>query len=155
MYKTLLRFSGAMLLTLLTSSAFSQIVTGNTFLQSNYIEMGINGNGVYISNVAPPAGYQPAPLGILGIIADSDKDGWGVGTPSYCGDYFAPGSPEEGWVVSANGVNYYNTYSGAAGVPNHFWPSGMSCITPDCAATVTRFPIFKCPASPTCPARVT
>jgi hypothetical protein len=27
--------------------------------------------------------------------------------------------------------------SGCAGEPNHFSPSGMSCITPDCAATVT------------------
>lgn len=114
---TLLRLSGATLLTLLTTSSFAQIVSGNAFLQSDYVEMGINPNGVLISNIAPPAGYQPIIFSGRGIIADSDKDGWGTGTPVYCGDYFAPGSPEEGFAIQAGGLYYYNTYSGAPGTP--------------------------------------
>ena len=35
----------------------------------------------------------------LNFIADSDMDGWGAGTPEYCGDYAIPGSPVEGWGI--------------------------------------------------------
>ncbi|MFI5172424.1 MAG: T9SS type A sorting domain-containing protein [Chitinophagales bacterium] len=108
------RLSAALLLTLTCSGVFSQIVSGNAFLKSNYVEMGINQYGVYISNVAPPVTYQS--IGALpgrSIIADEGKDGWATGTPGYCGDYFAPGTPEEGFAIQANGNYYYNTYYGA------------------------------------------
>ena len=45
----------------------------------------------------------------LNFIADSDMDGWGAGTPEYCGDYAIPGSPVEGWGIQIAGTSYHNT----------------------------------------------
>lgn len=114
MKKNLLRLSGTLVLIAACGFAHGQIVSGNAFLKSTYVEMGVNPYGVYISNVAPPAGYHSVGgLPYLGIIADADKDGWLTGSPIYCGDYFAPGSPEEGFAIQVGPTSYHNTFYGA------------------------------------------
>lgn len=79
----------------------AETLTGNVFLQGNYVEVGIHPSGSFGSNVSPPAGFHARSGGAagLGFVADVGKDGWNVGTPNYIGDYFVPGSPEEGWCV--------------------------------------------------------
>ena len=57
-------------------------------MQGTYVEIGVNTCGAYGSNATPPAGYHLPILSGLGFVADSDQDGWDVGTPEYCGDYF-------------------------------------------------------------------
>jgi uncharacterized protein YjdB len=119
--------------TIITGSSYAQLVlTGSTncnaFLQGNYVEVGINGNGAFGSSVAAPSGYHPkggsavtnpcnsssGPSGTdLGFVADPAKDGWTVGGtpagfPNYIGDYFLPGSPFEGWSLEINGTEYQN-----------------------------------------------
>ncbi|HMX04269.1 MAG TPA: hypothetical protein PKE14_06340, partial [Chitinophagales bacterium] len=69
------------------NSATAQIVGANVFLKGNYVEVGINTCGAYGTPSAPPAGYHPTEGG-LGFVADWESDGWGSGTPVYCGDYF-------------------------------------------------------------------
>ncbi|HMZ87987.1 MAG TPA: gliding motility-associated C-terminal domain-containing protein [Chitinophagales bacterium] len=98
------------LLILLTCTQMqAQIVGANAFLKGNFVEVGINTCGAYGSNGAPPAGYHPNVFSGLGFVADSDMDGWTTGTPDYCGDYFVPGSPVEGWQVQIGGTVYTNT----------------------------------------------
>lgn len=84
------------------------VLSGDVFLQGNYIEVGINPAGSFGSQAPAPAGYHPRPSygqtsGQLGFVADYGKDGWDVGSPPQTGDYFVPGSPEEGWMVQWTG----------------------------------------------------
>ena len=129
----------------------AQLQTCNVFLQGNYIEVGINYNGAYGSGVAAPSGYHPngsssvydscsgtyscPTFGTgLGFVADPDKDGWtsmSGGAPwPYCGDYFLPGTPQEGWSVQADNYRFdaYNGYSCSKSVFNNYnyYPSYTS-----------------------------
>jgi gliding motility-associated-like protein len=117
----------ALALTILFSQkAVAQLTSCNVFLQGQHIEVGVNWNGAYGSSVATPGtgycghSYHPkGPAGEgnspscggacytggqnLGFVADPDKDGWGVGLPyTYYGDYFLPGSPQEGWCIQGD-----------------------------------------------------
>src|SRR6476661_1290176 len=88
----------------------AQIVSSNCFLQGQYVELGIGPCGTFGTTVNAPAGYHPRGGGSgnafkLGFVADHQKDGWAAGSPNYCGDYFVPGSPEEGWGITMNGVS--------------------------------------------------
>lgn len=101
----------------------AQIVGSDCFLKGNYVEVGINTCGAYGSQSPAPLGYHPnVPTG-LGFVADSDADGWDIGTPQYCGDYFVPGSPVEGWAIQvgtgAGADVYYNTdqYCSPSSIP--------------------------------------
>ena len=92
----------------------AQIVSGNAFLQGQYVEVGIAPCGSFGSSVCAPAGYHPRGAGTvtatcnLGFVADIGRDGWNVGSPDYVGDYFLPGSPEEGWGLTVNGAHFNN-----------------------------------------------
>lgn len=104
-----LRFLLPALIVLFSYNAKAQIVGANAFMKGNYVEVGVNTCGAYGSNGMPPAGYHPNVFSGLGFVADSDMDGWDIGTPDYCGDYFVPGSPVEGWQVQIGGTVYTNT----------------------------------------------
>lgn len=88
---------------------FAQLQSGEAFLQGKYVEVAINECGVYGANGSLPtqgaqgtAYHSNSPNG-LGFIADPSLNGWGTpepgGTHNFCGDYFTPGSPEEGWTI--------------------------------------------------------
>lgn len=93
-------------LLLLTSGITkAQLVGTEAFLQGSFVEVGIATNGAFGSGTDAPAGYHPRGVGnLLGFVADPGKDGWTVGTPNYIGDYFLPGSPQEGWDVQYNNI---------------------------------------------------
>jgi hypothetical protein len=111
----------------------AQIVGTNAYLQGDYVEIGINGNGGYIANATAPAGYHDeAGFTGFGMVADTDKDGWETGSPGFCGDYFEPGSPEEGFAIRVGGVNYANSLYGDDAVG-----SFVSYSTPPSGPTVT------------------
>ncbi|MFN0274653.1 MAG: hypothetical protein ACKVPJ_02815 [Chitinophagales bacterium] len=102
------------LTTFITLSAFSQIAGSDCFLQGNYVEVGINQCGAYGSQSTPPSGYHWNGWSFvwgpgLGFVVDHDKDGWTSGYPEYCGDYFVPGSPVEGWAFQIGYDVYYNS----------------------------------------------
>ncbi|HXS38311.1 MAG TPA: gliding motility-associated C-terminal domain-containing protein [Flavipsychrobacter sp.] len=108
--------------------ATAQLDSCNVFLQGKHIEVGINVNGAFGSSVQGPSGYHGRTTGAsmqqscgsiggcysgtlgVGFVADPDKDGWTVGTPTYIGDYFLPGDPQEGWAIQINGkrTNFFN-----------------------------------------------
>jgi gliding motility-associated-like protein len=111
-----------LLSSVLENDVYAQLVNGCGFLQQNRLEIGIANNGAYGTPEDAPAGYHPNnnPLfatmfnpttntfltrtNALGFVADYDSNGWTVGTPPYIGDYFLPGTPQEGWSVEVNGV---------------------------------------------------
>ena len=99
-------------LALISSQLLAQIVNGNCFIQAKYLELGIGPCGVFGTSINAPQGYHPRGgsdnPARLGFIADHGKDGWNVGSPNYCGDYYVPGTPEEGWGITMNGKNYNN-----------------------------------------------
>lgn len=89
-----------------TAGLQAQLSGVNAFLQGQFVEVGVNRCGAYGSGALPttagPIGpYHPSGgLPGLGFVADDDEDGWDVGSPPFCGDYFVPGSPVEGWAVT-------------------------------------------------------
>jgi len=137
-------------ITIITCSLFygidgyAQIDSCNAFLKGNYLEVGVNTTGAFGSSVAAPAGYHPkggSPVNNtcypsncvasgagLGFVADPRKDGWTVGTPPYFGDYFLPGSPQEGWSfqVDTFRVDAWNgnSYCGSTTPFNYFSTTG-------------------------------
>lgn len=93
-------------LALACSPATAQMVSGNAFLKGNFIEVGSAPNGSFGSTVGAPIGYHPRvttpmPGAQLGFVADAAKDGWTVGFPDYHGDFFLPGTPQEGWGIAS------------------------------------------------------
>jgi gliding motility-associated-like protein len=92
--------------------AKAQMIGSDIFLQGDFVEVGVAQNGSFGTNGNAPAGYHSRPDfgvtgGPLGFVADPAKDGWGVGAPGfppYFGDYFMPGSPQEGWNIDVNGT---------------------------------------------------
>ena len=106
------------------TSASAQIVGANVFLKGNFVEVGANTCGAYGTPAAPPAGYHPTETG-LGFVADWESDGWDTGTPDYCGDYFVPGSPVEGWQLQIGSDTWANT--------------DQSCFTSDVPGDVTDY----------------
>lgn len=73
-------------------------VGNEVFLENNFMSIGISGSGSYGTSGSAPAGFHP--LGartILGLSAD--HDGFDQGNAPVTGDWFLPGSPEEGFTV--------------------------------------------------------
>jgi gliding motility-associated-like protein len=94
---------------LITLSAHAQMESGNAFMKGKYVEIGVCENGAFGSTVDVPSGmgYHPRDgvyTNKLGFVADPDMDGFSIGSPSYIGDYFLPGAPQEGWDIQVNGV---------------------------------------------------
>lgn len=89
----------------------AQWIGADVFLKGDYVEVGVAANGAYGSGGNAPTGYHPRPdlgltAGPMGFVSDPDKDGWLVaapGMPDYFGDFFLPGTPQEGWDVAVNG----------------------------------------------------
>ena len=109
-----LRFKIALLslsLLLFTVNSNAQIVSGEVFLQGDFVEVGISACGSFGTENSPPAGYHPTENG-MGFVADAGMDGWNTGTPIYCGDYFLPGSPIEGFGLQIGADVYLNSNNG-------------------------------------------
>lgn len=122
------------LLFFFTTKISAQQLEGCVFLQGDYVEVGIAPNGAFGTPANAPAGYhsRPTPLfnslynpvtgqsqaraGALGFVADYGKDGWNTGNPAYFGDYFMPGTVQEGFSIQVNGIksnawsNNYQTF---------------------------------------------
>jgi len=102
----------------------AQMVSCNVFLQGNYVELGINGNGAFGSSMPVPTGYYAnSGNGLyvpctgtgtheLGFVADPDMDGWTVGAPPFFGDYFLPGLPFEGWSIQIDTATRCDAFNG-------------------------------------------
>lgn len=118
------KYNTILVLVLLFSlQGFSQIVGPSVFLKGNFVEVAVSSCGTYGTNTPAPAGYHPNVGSTLGFVADPPRNGWTVPGPAtfpnYMGDYFVPGSPEEGWGIQFTGGTYGNynlcSMSGSSG----------------------------------------
>lgn len=98
-------------LTLIFNFLQSQMVGPDCYMKNNWVEFAINGmggfEGVDINVNAPPAGYHwRSNNPIFGFTANPQNNGW----LTQDGDFFSPGSPENGWGVqminTTAGINY-------------------------------------------------
>ncbi|MCI5157033.1 MAG: hypothetical protein D3906_01085 [Candidatus Electrothrix sp. AUS1_2] len=96
MKKLILSFAAAVIgLTLLV-----QPVNSEVFLQTDVVEIGVHDSFSFGTSASPPSGFHSnVSYYGLGFVADYGRDGWTVGTPGFSGDFFVPGTPEEGWGV--------------------------------------------------------
>jgi hypothetical protein len=81
--------------------------SGDVFLRGKYIEGGIRSDyGVFgaRNNSTRPIGYHSSRSNLYGFIANQAKNNW----QTYNGDYFTPGSPEEGFTVTIGSSSYSN-----------------------------------------------
>ncbi|MFL5762537.1 MAG: T9SS type A sorting domain-containing protein [Bacteroidia bacterium] len=76
----------------------AQMVGTDAYLKGNYVELGIDGGGGFegASTTAspPPAGMHfRSGNPFFGFVSNPQMDGW----VNYDGDFFTPGTPENGW----------------------------------------------------------
>ncbi|MFT5822168.1 MAG: gliding motility-associated-like protein [Crocinitomix sp.] len=95
------------------SVSFGQIVGTSAYIYGDNVEIGINDAGhegaprqVASNNRSNQALGSPV---YFGFVANPQLDGWG----NYDGDFFTPGSPENGFGIEVAGVNYSNNASGS------------------------------------------
>ena len=94
----------------------AQISSGNAFMMGDFVEVGINAGGGFEGAAPPIAGSHArgGSGGMLGFVANPQKNGWAT----YDGDFFTPGSPENGWGLEfPTGINYHNNANGLNDIP--------------------------------------
>jgi hypothetical protein len=95
----------------LCQTGFSQIVGNAAYLPGVYVNVGVAGEGGFegADTVSYPAsgivpGLHPhSNTNYLGFVANPQMDGW----VNYDGDFFSPGTPENGWgieIIDAGGT---------------------------------------------------
>ncbi|PQJ11304.1 hypothetical protein CJD36_005745 [Flavipsychrobacter stenotrophus] len=99
-------------------ASWGQLVGDCAYLKGKYLELGLAPTGCFGAPRPAPAGYHPGAgnwlydpgtgttytSGQIGFVADPNLDGWTTGTPAKYGDFFVPGSPQEGWSIQVGGV---------------------------------------------------
>ena len=97
-----------------TEVSIAQMVGPDAYIQGTSIEIGVSGmggfEGVSTTTSPAPAGYHGrSSTGLFGFIANPQLNSW-AGS-AYDGDFFTPGSPENGW-----GCEVDTTFAGTGGV---------------------------------------
>lgn len=119
-----------------TNVSNAQLIANEVFLQGTYVEVGIATNGSFGTDNNAPAGYHARDGSggtRLGFVADVGKDGWTAGSPAYIGDYFLPGSPQEGWDMQV-GTNRALAWRGSGGTS---FTGGLTGVNTSYATTAT------------------
>jgi hypothetical protein len=101
---------------LFSQKQFAQIVGNDAYIKGNHAEIGIRGQGgfegVDIGVSPPPAGSHPrSSTNLFGFVANPQVNGWST----FDGDFFTPGSPENGWgfeIGDTGPINRNNNCSG-------------------------------------------
>jgi len=89
------KFNLLIIIFLLTTNLYCQIVGGGSFIKGTSVEIGVNNTGGFEGTSAtPPIGMHPrGGFGLFGFVANPQVNAWAT----FYGDYFTPGSPENGW----------------------------------------------------------
>ena len=82
----------------ITKIVTAQIVGTEAFLKGNYVEIGLRGAGGFEGSdtalaMPLPGMHYRSNTQYFGFVANPQMDGW----VNYDGDFFTPGSPENGW----------------------------------------------------------
>lgn len=112
----------------------AQIVGANAVIKALNVEIGISGAGGFegIATGGIPAGMHPRPAGLLGFVANPHLDAWAT----YDGDFFTPGTPENGWgieVGSTSGSVASNNCTGPNNITGAItdWTYSFGCYSVD------------------------
>jgi len=108
-------------LLLLTANAKAELINNNAFLYADNVIAGIDSTGSFGSTTDVASG--PFAGGTIGYASDPTRQGF---TGNYDGDFFLPGTSEEGWAVTVNGNTYNNNRS-------------IQTFTPDIPGTLSNF----------------
>ncbi|MGZ4075329.1 MAG: hypothetical protein ACXVPO_17550, partial [Bacteroidia bacterium] len=121
----------------------AQLVGGNAFIQGTSVEIGIDGAGGFEG--APWNTASPAVPGMhfrsgnpyFGFVSNPQVNAWAT----YDGDFFTPGSPENGWgfcIGQTAGVGNFQTSNncnlyGSNGIPGSItsWTHTFNCYSAD------------------------
>ena len=148
-----------MIKNLLFTSAFlagftvnAQIVAGSAYMQGSYVEIGIDSLHGYegintVTSPVPSGMHQRGTTNLFGFVANPQMDGW----VNFDGDFYTPGSPENGWgieIIDTTTVDTFNvklsnncsfsgsgidgsiiSYSYTAGVKTVLWHGNYSDST--------------------------
>lgn len=111
---TFFKVSGLFVVMLLTGSmAFGQLIGSDAYMIGDHVEIGVNGNGGHEGAAELPGSNNRSNLAItspvyFGFVANPQLDSWA----QYDGDFFSPGTPENGFGMEIAGVNYGNNATG-------------------------------------------
>lgn len=120
--------AGVVYISIICSILFSQkvilaqMVGANAYLKGVYMEIGVNGGGGYegVDTLvsAPPAGMHIRGGGstFLGIVGNPQKNSWST----FDGDFFVPGTPENGWGFEIGTIGGISQNNNCAGPVNTF-----------------------------------
>lgn len=98
----------AFALLLFGTNSFSQEVGGNAYALGLSVEFGIDGDlGREGTDDIAGSHARGGAADAFGFVANPAVDGWVV----YDGDFFMPGTPENGWGMEFNGTQYSNNYN--------------------------------------------
>lgn len=114
--KTTLRILFSMIAIIgMSVSIKAQIVGEEAYMKGNYVEIGIDGDGGFegapIDSGAVPSGMNYRSNNpYFGFVANPQMDGW----MNFDGDFFTPGSPENGWgfEIGTTGIKLGNNCTG-------------------------------------------
>ena len=121
----------------------AQMVGVNAYIKGTYVEIGLAGNGGY---EGCPTGVSPPLPGMhfrsgnpyFGFVSNPQANAW----LTFDGDFFTPGSPENGWGVevgSATGIKASNNCSPVQQINGALtsWSQTFSCISADWQGDLT------------------
>ncbi|MBI3135429.1 MAG: gliding motility-associated C-terminal domain-containing protein [Bacteroidetes bacterium] len=135
--KLLTRFTLAFSLALPGGSLFAQLTGTGAYFMGNVAEIAIHNNGhegtADIAGSHSRSDQWDASV-YFGFVANPQNDGWG----NYDGDFFTPGSPENGFGIEVNGMNYSNNssyYNEIPGSLSNYVVDG-NCLSVDWNGTV-------------------
>ena len=108
----------------------AQMSGGNAFLVGDYVEVGIDGGGGFEGAAPALPGMHPrgGNLGLHGFVANPQQNSWAT----YDGDFFTPGTEENGWGLEfPTGINYHSNANYADDIPGSItsYTKEGDCIT--------------------------
>src|SRR6218665_35112 len=137
--KLLPSFLLSLLFCFVTGMASAQMVGANAYIKATSVEIGINGAGGFegVNTGTSPvlAGMHPRTnsfgASYFGFVANPQLNGWSGS--AFDGDFFTPGTPENGWGIEIGGTNYANNCNAAQQIPGAItsWQHTYNCYTAD------------------------
>lgn len=112
--KNIIKYASASCALLLSGSfANAQLIGGDGYLIGDHVEIGINGAGGHEGAALLAGSNNRSNLAVtspvyFGFVANPQLDGW----TEFDGDFFTPGTPENGFGLEINGTNYGNNATG-------------------------------------------
>lgn len=95
-----------------TMFSYGQIDFGNGYLIGDFVNVAVSGErGREGTDVSAFGFHQRAPADRCGFVADPSDTGWLDGAGGMDGDFFMPGTPENGWGLKLDGVEYSNAHN--------------------------------------------